>query len=52
MVTDLMTGVYFRHKQLLSPSELDMSSPRKPGFEAKPSILEFRLEEEATGDED
>jgi hypothetical protein len=52
MVTDVIIGVYFRHKQWFSPSELDMSSPRKMGFDARPSTLEFRLDEEATGEED
>jgi hypothetical protein len=49
MVTDVMIGVYFRHMQWLSPGELDMSSTRRSGFDAKTSKLGFRLEEEATG---
>ena len=52
MVTDVVIGVYFRYKQSLSPSELDMSSTRRPGFDAKPSKLGFRLDEGATGQKD
>jgi len=52
MVTDVMIGVYFRYKQWLSPAELDMSSRRRSGFDAKTSKLGFRLDEEATGQKD
>ena len=49
MVTVVMIWVYFWHKHWFSPSELDMSSQRRTGFDAKPCKLEFRLIEEAAG---